>query len=343
MVPSPCPSISTAPRRRPLDPRVRAEMLRYLDDDFGNAGSRTHELGTARPRGRRAGARSGCGRRSAARRGDVIFTSGATESNNLAILGLAGGAGDRQAHRVDGDRASRGARAAGRARAARVRGHARPARRRWRGRSPTPSCAAVRPDTLLVSMMHVNNETGVMQPIAEVADRLTASDAYLHVDAAQSFGRSSTALRHPRIDLISVSAHKINGPKGVGALSLRRRGRATPAAAAADVRRRPGARAASGHAAGAADRRIRAGRRAGGRGSATRAPRGAARSASRCSPAWRRSTRSSTAIPRGRCPTSSTCRFPASTPRPRSTRGASWSRSRTARPARRRATPAATS
>jgi cysteine desulfurase len=83
---------------------------------------------------------------------------------------------------------------------------------------------ALRPDTLLVSVMHANNETGVVQPIEEIAMLLDKHAAYFHVDAAQTFGKLIEALRNPRIDLISASAHKIFGPKGVGTLITRRRG-----------------------------------------------------------------------------------------------------------------------
>lgn len=210
----------------PLDPRVGAEMRRFFEEEFGNAGSRTHEWGT-RARAAVERARDQVAAAIGASRGDVVFTSGATESNNLAILGLMNAAGERGSvvasaieHRAVLEPLQALERRDGRLTLVRP------------GRSgvvdPVRVLEAVTDDTRLVSVMHVNDETGALQPIEAIADGLVNSKVYFHVDAAQSFARDEPGLRHPRINLISASAHKIMGPKGIGVLIVRRRGQEGP-------------------------------------------------------------------------------------------------------------------
>jgi len=207
----------------PLEPAVLGVMQRYLVEEFGNEGSRTHEYG-ARAKQAVQKARDQVGQVVGAQRDEVVFTSGATEANNLAILGLAEHGEKTQRKHIISTLIEHKA----------VLEPLEELERRGfevEMLAPNPGGwvepdkikAALRPETLLVSVMHANNETGVIQPIDEITKLLSGHAAYLHVDAAQTFGKLIESLRNERIDLISASAHKIFGPKGIGALITRRR------------------------------------------------------------------------------------------------------------------------
>ena len=212
----------------PLEPEVREVMLRYFDLEYGNAGSRTHEFGSRANKAVQF-AREQIATLASADPSEVIFTSGATEANNLAILGLADhGRRTGRQHLVTTAIEHKAVlepmkvlenqgfelTIVGVGKSGRV--------------LPEDVLAAVRDDTLLVSIMHANNETGILQPIGEIASGLKAHTAYFHVDAVQGFGKDLEGPRHARIDMLSVSAHKLFGPKGGGALIARRRGYERP-------------------------------------------------------------------------------------------------------------------
>jgi cysteine desulfurase len=212
----------------PIEPAVRKAVVDWFSDEIGNAGSRTHEYGL---RAKRAvnEAREHVAAIVGASADDVLFTSGATESNNLALLGLASH-GDKQNRRHIVSTAIEHKAVLEPLEVLAERGFSVTLVKPDASGAVSPEQikAALRPDTLLISVMHVNNETGVKQPLAGIASVLKDHHAYFHVDAAQGFGKDIEDLRESRIDLISVSSHKVYGPLGIGALILRKRGFVRP-------------------------------------------------------------------------------------------------------------------
>ncbi len=208
----------------PVLPEVADLVYKLMVEEYGNPGSRTHELGVAAKRAVEV-ARAQVASIVDADKSEVIFTSGATESNNLAILGLRDYAEQTGKKHIITSKVEHKAvlepiehleqngfevtyldvTASGAVDIQQVQ-------------------AALRDDTILVSIMHINNETGVIQPITEICSLIAEHEAFFHVDAAQSFAKYPFDLDNPRIDFISVSGHKLYAPKGIGALILRRRG-----------------------------------------------------------------------------------------------------------------------
>lgn len=207
----------------PIKEEVLEYMIEIYRNSFGNADSRTHDFGE------NARKIVETGRKSVAElmgvdSGEVFFTSGSTESNNLAILGLkeyANRTGKK--HMITSTIEHKAVLEA--AESLKEEGfHIDFVNPGLDGRLETKEVLNLVTDkTVLVSIMHVNNETGVIQPVKEIGDALVDKDVLFHIDATQSAGKLVDELRKIKYDMMSFCAHKMYGPQGVGALILKRK------------------------------------------------------------------------------------------------------------------------
>ena len=210
----------------PVDKRVAEKMMQYMTNEghFGNPASRSHKFGWQAEEAVDI-ARNQIAELINADPREIVFTSGATESDNLAIKGAANFYSKKGKHIITCKTEHKA-----------VLDTCRELERQGfevtyldpedNGLIDLNKLeAAMRDDTILVSIMHVNNEIGVIQDISEIGEMCRARKIIFHVDAAQSVGKISLDMQHMKVDLLSISAHKMYGPKGIGALYVRRKPR----------------------------------------------------------------------------------------------------------------------
>ncbi|XP_013783791.1 cysteine desulfurase, mitochondrial-like [Limulus polyphemus] len=208
----------------PLDPRVLDALMPYLISLYGNPHSRTHAYGWESEAATET-ARKQVANIIGADPKEIVFTSGATESNNIAVKGVARFYREKKRHLITTQTEHKC-----------VLDSCRALENEGFDITYLPIQksglinlkdleAAIRPDTVLVSIMTVNNEIGIKQPISEIGRICRAKKVFFHTDAAQAVGKIPLDVNEMNIDLMSISGHKIYGPKGIGALYIRRRPR----------------------------------------------------------------------------------------------------------------------
>jgi cysteine desulfurase len=208
----------------PVDPRVAQKMIPYLTEQFGNPASRSHSFGWDAERAveearEHVAALLNCDPK------EIVWTSGATEGDNLAIKGAANFYKSKGKHIITVKTEHKA-----------VLDTVRELERQGFEATyldPEPNGiidlekfkAAIRPDTILVSVMMVNNEIGVIQPVAEIGEICRSKGIIFHCDAVQAAGKVEIDLAKLKVDLMTVTAHKVYGPKGIGAQFVRRKPR----------------------------------------------------------------------------------------------------------------------
>ncbi|AGA69916.1 cysteine desulfurase NifS [Desulfitobacterium dichloroeliminans LMG P-21439] len=210
----------------PVDPEVAKLMMIYYTEQYGNPSS-VHSFGRE-TKAALENARDSVAKLLGAEPSEITFTSGGTEADNLAILGAAEAQSKKGKHIITSA----------------VEHHAVLEACEFLAKngyeltvvpvdeegliSVAEVEKAIRPDTILISIMHANNEVGTIQPIAEIGKLAREKGIIFHVDAVQSFGKIPINVKSMNVDLMTVSSHKIYGPKGVGALFIRRGVRVVP-------------------------------------------------------------------------------------------------------------------